>query len=1119
MNKESELLKKKLAREQAAREEAEQLLEKKSLELFYSNEKLKELNVNLEDLVEERTQKLNETQLDYQTMVESINDMIFRLDLQGNILFNNQIAQKIIGVENEDLKGRNILSFIDPGERSLVFIHFARQFLSRSCINYYDISIKTRFEKRIWLRLNVQFSSPSCSFCLRKQQALVSDQQEVRAENNCSFNEIIIVAHDITQRKLGQEKLEKSEKKYRELTESLPELICELDERGTLTYANKFAIEKFGYSAEEVLNGKLNILDIFPDDLRSTVERNLKIIYRIKKAISVEYYAKKKNGEVFPVIVYTAPILEQDKVVGLRGVMFDITTRIEHEKEIAHNLRQQEILSKISMNYNSLERFEIKTSEALRTIGEHIGVSRVYIFENAEDGESTSNTYEWCNKGVESQIDELQDIPYSAIPSWKELLETEGIVYSENIDDLPKDIYDILAPQEIKSIIVLPLIAQNKIFGFIGFDECNSNHKWTKSEIELLRIVSNIFSNNFLRHTVQGELIESERENRIIINSIPDVIIHVNKTGEIKALKAAQTSNLTNLIKDENSPAISEAFNTKLASLFNEAILKCLKSNEHQFEFKNLNWDEVEYYEARLVKLNAEEVLIIIRDVSVIKKNEKQLEIAKNKAEEASKMKSEFLANISHEIRTPLNAILGFSQWLFENTETSQHKGYLTTIISSGRNLLDIINDILDISKLESGNIDIDWNPMSFNEVISDLKMVFKDNVNEKGLSMKFTIEESVPDFIIMDELRFYQILFNILGNAVKFTEKGYVHLIAFAVETGKKDEINLMVNIEDTGIGIDETKQKQIFDAFTQQSGQSNRSYDGTGLGLAIVNGLLKKLNGSIQVNSKPGKGSNFKLVFNNIKVDRTDRVKVQLKESSPNMKLGPCSVMIVDDIDYNITVLKALINSEHVNYIEALDGTSALFKLRSEKPDIIFMDIRMPGLDGFAVTKIIKEDVRLKDIPVIAFSASTIKTKSELIKLLFDDFLQKPVFKKEVENILMKHLPQFYKYYEEDKSIEEAEIEILHEEELDNQHIIIDKLENVYLEKWEKIKDGLVIYEIEEFKEELKIFAGETKSDVVSKYCTELEVGLQSFDIELIEKKLKTFPNLIEKLKALQK
>lgn len=1114
MTKDLNLLEKKLKREQAAREQAEKLLEEKSLELYNSNTQLKELNTNLEGIVEQRTDELRSSQLEYQTMVESISDMIIRLDLKGKVNFINPIVGKIFGGGTKKYLGKSVFEFIPKANRKKLFIHFARQYILRNCVNYLDIEIEAENKKKLWLRLNVQFSGDKCKICLQKQRALAGLSSVIAAEKNCHFTEIFVVAHDITQQKLAQEKLQKNEKKLRELTESLPEMICELDTKGVVTYANRFAINKFGYHEDEVLNGNFSIMQVFQKSDWKRVKSNIGKIFSGEEVASKEYDVQTKNGSTFPVIVYTTPMYELDKIVGLRGVMFDISDRKKQEQEIEHNLQQQMLLSQISLSYNTLSDLEEKTKAALQLIGEHLQVSRVYIFEDSADGNFTSNTYEWCSEGVDAQIEDLQEIPYDVIPSWRKMLKEDKIIFSEDINKLPKDIIEILEPQGIKSILVLPLTENDRQIGFVGFDENIRNRNWRTSEIELLRTISNLISHNFLRQRTQNNLVKSEHENRVIIDSIPDVIIHANVNGHIKSLKSAQSSNLSILIKNPTSDSIEKIFNPKLSAQFLQAIEKCLIKSEYQFEFKNLNWDELEFYEARLVKLNNEEVLIIIRDVTLIKENEKQLEIAKNKAEEASRMKSEFLANVSHEIRTPLNAILGFSQWLYDNVENNSHKGYLKSILNSGRSLLEIINDILELSKLESDRIDIELNPTNFREILDDIKMSFAEEVNRKGLTFKVSTEDSVPEYVMTDELRFYQIIFNLVSNAVKFTEKGYVHVWARAVKSNTENEISLHISVEDTGIGIKQEEQETIFDSFLQLDDTKTKKHGGTGLGLTIVDRLVKKLGGEIHFTSKAGIGSTFTIIFNNVKVDTTiynELPQAEVAGETKNLVLGPCTIMIVDDVDYNREVLKTLVDAPDVKYIESDDGSDALVKLNVEKPDIIFMDIRMSGLDGIEATRLIKNDDNIKEIPIIAFSASTMKSRSELLELLFDDILLKPVFKRNLDRILSKFLGDKY-VSKENKDEQLVELtQVIDKDQLEKLPEMIKKLKSVYLPKWNLLKGDLVIYEIEDFKNELEKFSQEFKCTTVGRFCTDLDVGLNTFDIELIEKKLNEFPEII--------
>ena len=505
---------------------------------------------------------------------------------------------------------------------------------------------------------------------------------------------------------------------------------------------------------------------------------------------------------------------------------------------------------------------------------------------------------------------------------------------------------------------------------------------------------------------LKKELKKALNQKNTIIKNEPDVIFNITDKGEIITADLPQKNKLFGHLINGEKPTIHSVFSKKNALVFDNALKNCFEKETVQFHFNQKKSDKIFYYEARLVKTGPHEVLAIARDITPLKNSGKQLREALKKAEEISRSKSEFLANVSHEIRTPLNAILGFSQWLFDNAEQKQHREYLSTILESARNLLNLLNDLLDLSKIEAGKMEMDIHPMNYQEVINDIELVFQEKVKNKELSFNVVTDSSVPANFFMDEIRFYQIIFNLVSNAVKFTQNGIVEISAHAKKTGKKDEVNLIISIEDTGIGISKKQQKNIFETFTRQDSHQNREHEGTGLGLAIVNGLLKKLNGTISLESKPEQGSVFTVTFFDVKTASADNPREAPQKEGTIMQLEPCKIMIVDDISYNKLVLKQIIKSDQATFIEESDGTSALAKLKTEKPDIIFMDIRMPGISGYDAAEAIKQDKDLKHIPLIAFTASTLKDHSKQIHRLFDGYLQKPVFKKDVDFILKKYL-----------------------------------------------------------------------------------------------------------------
>ncbi|MDD3962761.1 MAG: histidine kinase dimerization/phospho-acceptor domain-containing protein, partial [Bacteroidales bacterium] len=407
---------------------------------------------------------------------------------------------------------------------------------------------------------------------------------------------------------------------------------------------------------------------------------------------------------------------------------------LEANREMERNLRRQEILSEISLAINTPGSFEKNINHAIEIIGTYTNVSRVYIFENDETGEVTRNTFEWCNEGIAPQKDELQNVPYAIIPSWRKILLDEGMVFSQDISTLPTDVRAILEPQHILSIVVLPLFFQDRFMGFMGFDECTNHRKWLRSEIELLKTVTHMTSNSFQRRNAEESLRKREQENRAIIDSIPDIIFHFDDSGTFLSYNCSNEEDLIIPASGFLYRNLSDIFPEEFATHMKQAIRECIANGRFSSEYKLNVADRENDYEARFIKMNEKEVMCIIRDVSERKEHEKQLRIALENAEQANLAKSLFLANVSHEIRTPLNAILGFSEVLIDKIEQPIYKSHLRTIISSGKTLLHLINDILDLSKIEAGKIEIENEPMRLDRVVHEIKQIFHSKISAKNL-------------------------------------------------------------------------------------------------------------------------------------------------------------------------------------------------------------------------------------------------------------------------------------------------------------------------------------------------------------------------------------------------
>lgn len=492
--------------------------------------------------------------------------------------------------------------------------------------------------------------------------------------------------------------------------------------------------------------------------------------------------------------------------------------------------------------------------------------------------------------------------------------------------------------------------------------------------------------------------------------------------------------------------------------------------------------------------------IVINEDITDREAYEKGLKEAKEQAESANRLKSEFLANMSHEIRTPMNAVLGFAELLKNEVKDAKLKNFVDGIIISGRNLLGLINDILDLSKIEAGKMTIVPEATDLKKTLQELKIIFDMKAKDKNILYEMSIQEDFPKALLLDEARIKQILFNLIGNAIKFTEKGGVTLRASANESSLNPElIDIIISIEDTGIGIPIEQIEAIFEAFKQMDGQSTRKYGGTGLGLTISKKLSDIMGGRLEVSSEVGRGSIFTLTLRGVESAAVDEESMMSEEFEITLLGG--TTLLVEDIPTNRAVVKGFLNLHGIRIIEAENGKIGVEAAMKYMPDVILMDMQMPIMDGYEATKLLKSHPDTKHIPILALTASTMREQKEEIKAICDGYLQKPIDSKTLIAELSRFLPH-------------SKTEVLSKNMTKMPNISADEkkvISNLLKQEWVKTNILKSNDEIEEFARLAKKIANKINSQYLNDYSDLLIEACEGFKITQINRLFEQFEEMI--------
>jgi two-component system sensor histidine kinase EvgS len=472
---------------------------------------------------------------------------------------------------------------------------------------------------------------------------------------------------------------------------------------------------------------------------------------------------------------------------------------------------------------------------------------------------------------------------------------------------------------------------------------------------------------------------------------------------------------------------------------------------------------------------------------------------------------------MSHEIRTPMNAIIGFSEILFQMLEDPKAKEYAQTIRKASQALLRLINDILDLSKVEAGKLHIIPTAFNLHQLLADLKLIFVHKTKEKGLELDIDVDPELPKAVVLDEVRLRQILLNLVGNAIKFTDHGQVTVRLRVRMLDCLSKFRLQVEIADTGIGIPHEEKARVFSAFEQRLNQDHAKYGGTGLGLTISRRLAELMGGALSVADNPeGRGTVFTLVLEEVPIAAGYKETPEEADASHQLRFERAVVLIADDIEVNRQLLRTYLEDYPFECLEAADGQMALDLIKKHRPNLVLTDFKMPVMDGLEVVKAVKADADLCRIPVVAVTASLMGIQIEQCRTVFDGLLTKPLRKGDLIKEMARHLP--HEVVEAPKSVEAESLVQVNEQmaQVKDLSALAKALRGHLNGEFQMLLTSLRTSRVKAYGETIARLGRDHEAVFIEQSGLRLIAGAASFDVVKIKAELDHFATLARQVEA---
>jgi len=927
-----------------------------------------------------KAKELENTLLLQSGFINSAASMMSAISDDGKIIFTNDIMAKTLGYTKEELFGRKIEDLYPV-------------FVARILKEEYISEAKNKGICK------------SQSLIQRKDKSIIPINQTIFPikNENGEILAMATIAEDITNDLTGEIK----EQYQIAIMDSSTDYISVANLNKQVIYNSPGAYRMVGYKPGEI--GDLSI-----EQVCSKKYSELLFSEGIPMAIKNGQWTGRgelisKNGTEIPVEQTIFPVFDKkNNLIGVATIIHNISEKIKNEKMLEKQFSLQKALSEFSVNFTKSLDFDKLINNALYLLSKYIKADKLCIFIDNKSKKMFENKFEYTSIPEYNTLGITFD--YSLILEYYNKIINMPQVYFEDCAKLPEVLKNIFKTS--KSILFVPIHLEGEYLGIVVATTLKNYANWDESEMNFMRVSSGILANAYAKNSSEERVAKAQTMLRKIIDTTPSGIFWKDRGSRFLGanLKFAMDAGFDDpeKIKGLNDYDI---YPREIAEKYTSYDEEIFKSGEDILYFEEpfvtaegeKRWVSTSKVLIKDSSGNAFSLLGVYDDITARKRNEEQLEKAIKTAEDASRAKSEFLSRMSHEIRTPMNAIIGMTK-IGQTTQDYKKMQYcLEKIDGASKHLLGLINDILDMSKIEASKFELFAESFCFEKMLENICNVILVKAEEKYQKLIVDVDTSVPELVIGDEMRLSQVITNLLSNSIKFTpENGTVKLTAKRLASDSLEDVILKISVEDNGIGLTNEQKAKLFTSFEQADGGIARKYGGTGLGLSICKKIVELMGGNIDVTSEFGKGSTFYFTIN--------LKKSEIKQNNVGYDFSAYKnlrVMVIDEDKSVLNNFSNILSSVGINHDLAGSGSDAIDYIKKaneeQKPyQIVFVEYLADEMDGITVARHIKslENGRTNVVMMSQTKLNTVEKEASAAGVT--DFILKPIFRFPVLEII---------------------------------------------------------------------------------------------------------------------